>query len=103
MACKRLPFLRHFVAPGTAIHAIVASRVAATYSFAACVGGEMLIGGRKGVGAAILDLSERYELEEAYVYILLAGLIGVLIDAGSAKMSKRWTSGRVATLESPRF
>ena len=96
MGYSRLQFLRHFVAPGAAFHALAAVRVAATYSFAACVGGEMIIGGRLGVGAAILDLSERYQLEEAYLYVLLAGFVGILIDFGSGRLSKRWAVAVIA-------
>jgi ABC-type nitrate/sulfonate/bicarbonate transport system permease component len=73
-------FLRLFVAPGAALGALAASRIAATYAFAVCVAGEMIIGGRRGVGAAILDLSERYRLEEAYAYVICTGVVGLLID-----------------------
>lgn len=80
LGADRTRFLVHFVAPGAAVQAIASSRVAATYAFAVCVAGEMIIGGRYGVGAAILDLSERYQLEQAYVYVLFTGIVGVLID-----------------------
>lgn len=80
LGCSRWQFLTRFVAPGAILHIVASSRVAATYSFAVCVAGEMIIGGRTGIGAAILDYSERFKLEEAYAYILLTGIVGVLID-----------------------
>jgi ABC-type nitrate/sulfonate/bicarbonate transport system permease component len=81
LGTKKGKFLRLFVAPGAALGALAASRIAATYAFAVCVAGEMIIGGRRGVGAAILDLSERYRLEEAYAYVICTGIGGLLIDA----------------------
>jgi ABC-type nitrate/sulfonate/bicarbonate transport system permease component len=57
-------------------------------AFAVCVAGEMLIGGRTGVGAAVLDFSERYRLEEAYAYILAMGLVGLSIDLVFARITR---------------
>lgn len=88
---SRLQFLVGFVAPGAAVHAIAASRVAATTAFIVCVAGEMIIGGRSGVGASILDATERYRLEEAYAYVLTTGVIGLVIDVGFAQIRRiRW-------------
>ena len=47
----------------------------------------MLIGGRTGVGSAVLDLSERYRLEEAYAYILAMGFVGLSIDLVFARIT----------------
>lgn len=80
MSVTRTSFLLTFVAPGAALHTLAAGRVAATYAFAVTIAGEMLIGGAKGVGGAILDLTSRYELESAYAYVICAGLVGVTID-----------------------
>lgn len=88
LGSNRRQFLRLFVAPGAAVQALASSRIAATYAFAVCIAGEMIIGGRTGVGAAILDFSERYRLEEAYAYILYTGLVGLLIDLIFANVSK---------------
>ena len=88
LSANKLEFLRHFVAPGAAVHALVSSRVSATIAFVVCVAGEMIIGGRTGVGAAVLDLSERYRLEEAYAYILSMGLFGLLIDLAFARVAR---------------
>ena len=57
-------------------------------AFAVCIAGEMPIGGRTGVGAAVLDLSERYRLEEAYAYILAMGLVGLVIDLVFASITR---------------
>jgi len=95
LGARRTQFLRVFVAPGAALHALASSRVAATYAFAVCVAGEMIIGGRAGVGAAILDLSERYRLEQAYAYVLCTGLVGLVIDALFAKVSKMSVLGSI--------
>jgi ABC-type nitrate/sulfonate/bicarbonate transport system permease component len=57
-------------------------------AFAVCIAGEMLIGGRSGVGAAVLDLSERYRLEDAYAYILAMGLVGLSIDLVFASITR---------------
>ena len=57
-------------------------------AFAGCIAGEMLIGGRTGVGAAVLDLSERYRLEEAYAYILAMGFVGLSIDLVYASITR---------------
>jgi ABC-type nitrate/sulfonate/bicarbonate transport system permease component len=80
LGASRFQILYYFVAPGTFVHALASSRIAATYSFAVCVAGEMVIGGRFGVGAAILDFSDRYCLETAYVYVLSTGMVGLFID-----------------------
>jgi ABC-type nitrate/sulfonate/bicarbonate transport system permease component len=88
LSATKFEFLRHFVAPGAALQALVSSRVSATVSFVVCVAGEMIIGGRTGVGAAILDFSERYLLEEAYAYILTMGLFGVLIDSAFMRITR---------------
>jgi NitT/TauT family transport system permease protein len=88
LSASKPAFLRHFVAPGAAVQALASSRVSATVAFAVCVAGEMLIGGRTGVGAAVLDLSERYRLEEAYAYILAMGLVGLLIDLTFARITR---------------
>jgi ABC-type nitrate/sulfonate/bicarbonate transport system permease component len=48
----------------------------------------MIIGGRSGVGAAVLDFSEHYRLEEAYAYILTMGLFGLLIDLTFARITR---------------
>lgn len=88
LGARRSQFLRVFVAPGAALHALASSRIAATYAFAICVAGEMIIGGRAGVGAAILDRSETYHLEEAYAYVLCTGLVGLVIDAVLTRISK---------------
>jgi len=88
LSASKPAFLRHFVAPGAAVQALASSRVSATVAFAVCVAGEMLIGGRTGVGAAVLDLSERYRLEEAYAYILAMGLVGLLIDLVFARITR---------------
>jgi len=85
--CSRLTFLRLFVIPGAMFQTVAASRVAATASFIVTVAGEMLIGGRIGVGASILDASERYVLEEAYWYIALSGVLGLLIDLGFSRVA----------------
>jgi ABC-type nitrate/sulfonate/bicarbonate transport system permease component len=88
LSANKFEFLRHFVAPGAAVHALVSSRVSATIAFVVCVAGEMIIGGRTGVGAAVLDFSERYRLEEAYAYILSMGLFGLLIDLAFARVTR---------------
>jgi NitT/TauT family transport system permease protein len=76
-----------YVFPGT-VQALASSRVSATVAFAVCVAGEMLIGGRTGVGAAVLDFSERYWLEEAYAYILAMGFVGLVIDIVFARITR---------------
>jgi ABC-type nitrate/sulfonate/bicarbonate transport system permease component len=88
LSANDFEFLRHFVAPGAAVQTLVSSRVSATISFVVCIAGEMIIGGRIGVGAAVLDLSERYLLEEAYAYILTMGLFGLLIDLAFARIAR---------------
>ena len=88
LSANNFEFLRHFVAPGATVHALVSSRVSATIAFVVCVAGEMIIGGRTGVGAAVLDFSERYRLEEAYAYILSMGLFGLLIDLMFARITR---------------
>jgi len=88
LSASQPAFLRHFVAPGAAVQALASSRVSATVAFAVCVAGEMLIGGRTGVGAAVLDFSERYRLEEAYAYILAMGLVGLSIDLVFARITR---------------
>lgn len=88
LGSNRRQFFSTFVVPATAIQALASSRIAATYAFAACVGGEMIIGGRSGVGAAILDFSERYYLEDAYSYVLYAGLVGLVIDSAFARLTQ---------------
>jgi len=88
LSASRPAFLRHFVAPGAAVQALASSRVSATVAFAVCIAGEMLIGGRTGVGAAVLDLSERYRLEEAYAYILAMGFVGLVIDLVFASITR---------------
>ena len=88
LSASKTAFLRHFVAPGALVQALASSRVSATVAFAVCVAGERLIGGRTGVGAAVLDLSERYRLEEAYAYILAMGLVGLVIDLGFARITR---------------
>ncbi len=98
LGARKGQFLRVFVAPGAALHALASSRIAATYAFAVCVAGDMIIGGRTGVGAAILDLSERYRLEEAYAYIVLTGVVGLLIDLALQRVSRI----RIRTGEPPR-
>jgi ABC-type nitrate/sulfonate/bicarbonate transport system permease component len=50
----------------------------------------MILGGRSGVGAAILDFSERFRLEQAYAYILSAAAIGLAVDAFAARLSFTW-------------
>ena len=77
---KRLYYIKYILLPATALQVLASSRIAATYAFAVCVAGEMIIGGRFGVGAAILTYTELYNLETAYAYILYTGLIGFLID-----------------------
>lgn len=81
-------FLYRFVIPATLVTTVSAARVAATLTFIVCVAGEMLIGGRLGVGAAIVDLSERFLLAKAYGYIVYAGLLGITIDAIGAAVSR---------------
>jgi NitT/TauT family transport system permease protein len=88
LGSSRTAFLIHFVAPGAAVQAVASSRVAATYAFAVCVAGEMIIGGRHGVGAAILDASERYLLEQAYAYVVYTGLVGLVIDLLFGRVSR---------------
>lgn len=103
VSASKFEFFRHFVAPGAAAHAVVSSRVSATISFVVCVAGEMIIGGRTGVGAAVLDLSERYRLEEAYAYILTMGLFGLLIDVGFARFTRlRMVQGATSRLPTGR-
>jgi ABC-type nitrate/sulfonate/bicarbonate transport system permease component len=58
----------------------------------------MIIGGRTGIGAAILDLSERYELEEAYLYVVFVGVIGLLIDSASNRLAERLGAGHASGL-----
>lgn len=94
LGSNRMQFFRYFIAPGAAVHTLASSRIAATLAFAVCVAGEMIIGGRWGVGAAVLDLSERYRLEEAYAYILYMGFLGLLIDLGVAHVTRmKWIAG----------
>ena len=91
---SRIQFLFYFVAPGAAVYALASSRVAATTAFIVCVAGEMIIGGRTGVGAAILDATERYRLEEAYSYVLATGVVGLTIDLAFAQTRRlRWLRG----------
>ena len=80
LGCNRLQYIVNFVLPGAAIHVLSSTRVAATYAFAICVAAEMVIGGSRGIGSAILEYSELYMLEHAYVYVIFAGLVGILID-----------------------
>lgn len=96
LGARKGQFPRVFVAPGAALQALASSRVAATYAFAVCVAGEMIIGGRAGVGAAILDLSERYRLEEAYAYVLCTGIVGLVIDSIFGRLSKMRILGSTA-------
>lgn len=103
LGATRRQFLMLFVAPSTATAVLAGSRIAATLAFAVCVAGEILIGGRRGVGSAILELSERYRLEEAYAYIFCAGLVGVVIDSLFAWLAVliKPTSGALAKKEKP--
>ena len=73
-------FMFTIVIPGTIISSLVSSRLAASFAFAICIAGEILIGAGHGIGSAILEYSEKYLLEEAYFYILVAGFLGLTID-----------------------
>ena len=86
--CSKSQFIVMFIIPGAFQHLISSSRVAATYSFAVCVAGEMIIGGRYGMGAAILDYSERFALEEAYLYVMVTGAVGLVIDVIFQRISR---------------
>lgn len=90
LGLDRINFLWHFVGPGALLQALAASRIAAAYAFAVTVAGEMILGGRSGVGAAILDFSERFRLEQAYAYIISAAAIGLVVDTVLLKFSNRW-------------
>jgi len=77
---SKFDLIKKIILPGTLINSFVSSRIAASYLFAICIGGEIIIGGRKGIGAAILEHSEKYQLEEAYFYIVFAGVLGLSLD-----------------------
>lgn len=84
-------FVENIILPGTLINSFVSSRIAASYLFAICIGGEIIIGGRTGIGAAILEHSEKYQLEEAYFYIIIAGLLGLFLDLIISKMQSNFS------------
>lgn len=77
---NRMQWLFVFVGPSAVVHALASLRIGATLTFAVCIAGEMIIGGSHGVGASILLHSERYELEQAYFFIVCCGMVGLLID-----------------------
>jgi sulfonate transport system permease protein len=77
---SRLEFIQTIIIPATFISSLVASRLAASFLFAIIVAGEIMIGGNRGVGAAISEYSQKYMLEESYFYILLTGLMGLNLD-----------------------
>jgi ABC-type nitrate/sulfonate/bicarbonate transport system permease component len=77
---SKVEFIRTIIIPATLISSIVASRIAASFLFAIIIAGEIIIGGSKGIGAAITEYSGRYMLEDAYFYILFTGLLGLSID-----------------------
>jgi ABC-type nitrate/sulfonate/bicarbonate transport system permease component len=77
---SKVEFIRTIIIPATLISSIVASRIAASFLFAITIAGEIMIGGSKGIGAAITDYSGRYMLEYAYFYILFTGILGLIID-----------------------
>jgi NitT/TauT family transport system permease protein len=87
---SRYDFLKSMVIPGTIISSIVSSRIAASFLFAICIGGEIIIGGKHGIGAAILEHSEKYQLEEAYLYILIAGVLGLILDLVITKIQNNF-------------
>ncbi|MDZ4711114.1 MAG: ABC transporter permease subunit [bacterium] len=88
---SKYDFIKKIILPGTLINSFVSSRIAASYLFAVCIGGEIIIGGRKGIGAAILEYSEKYQLEEAYFYILIAGLLGLTLDLVISKFQNSFS------------
>jgi NitT/TauT family transport system permease protein len=87
-------FIELFIIPGTLISSIISSRIAASYLFAICIAGEIIIGGSKGIGAAINSYSERYLLEEAYFYILITGSLGLILDLAFAKFQRQYSFKR---------
>ena len=88
---SKYKFIKDIILPGTLINSFVSSRIAASYLFAVCIGGEIIIGGRKGIGAAILEHSEKYQLEEAYFYIIIAGLLGLVLDLAISKIQSSFS------------
>lgn len=73
-------FIKRVIFPATLISTIVAARIAASYLFALTIAGEIINGINKGIGSAIFEASEKYKLEEAYFYIFISGLLGLVID-----------------------
>ena len=84
-----IDWFRHFLLPGALYQVLAAVRVAATAAFAVVIAGEIVIGGFQGVGAAILDHSEQFHLEEAYWYVASTGLIGLGIDSLFGRLERR--------------
>lgn len=85
---SKTEFIKIIVIPATLISTVVSSRIAASFLFAIIIAGEIIIGGNKGIGTAINEYSQKYKLEEAYFYILVTGLIGLLIDLVLTKVQK---------------
>lgn len=73
-------FIQTIIIPATLISTIVSSRIAASFLFAITIAGEIIIGGSKGIGAAIIENTGKYQLENAYFYILFTGMLGLFID-----------------------
>lgn len=89
---NRTDFIEIFIIPSTIINSIISSRIAASYLFSVCIGGEIIIGGKHGIGAAILEYSEKYRLEDAYFYIIIAGILGLIIDLSFAQLQKSFSN-----------
>jgi bicarbonate transport system permease protein len=77
---SRAEFLRTIIVPATVVSTIVSSRIAASFLFAIIIADEIIIGGNKGIGAAINENAQKYLLEESYFYIVTTGVLGLAVD-----------------------
>ena len=84
--------MRHVIVPGVLSHTLTGLRLAIGIVWIVLVPCEML-GVSAGPGYFILDTRDRLAYPELMATVLLIGLLGFLLDAGSARLVSRRLAG----------
>ncbi|MGF1661780.1 MAG: ABC transporter permease [Kineosporiaceae bacterium] len=84
----RLGRLRHVVWPTTLPYLVTGVRLAATVALILTITAELFLA-VPGIGREILDQQQGGNVPEVYALVLLTGLLGVLVNAGTRALERR--------------
>jgi len=90
MGASKWEIFRKIIFMDALPHIFVGIRTSVSMALIVIVVTEMFIGTDNGIGYRIFETQQTYKVNELYAYILVAGLLGYLLNQGVIKLEKKF-------------